>query len=94
MHQARLYPDTPKSRSGLLSEPALKFPAKLDLLLCEKVLGLVSFNELLREDISSGFRRLLHTDTLYHALSTGLGREGGDCFLCHNSNSSDYLISR
>lgn len=67
---------------------------KPELFLSEKILGFVCFNELLREDIGSGLWRFLHTDALYHTLSSGLGREGSDCFLCHNSNSSDYLISR
>ena len=49
----------------------------------EIILGLVGLDELLRENVSTGLRGLLHADALDHALGTGLGREGCNCFLCH-----------
>ena len=57
------------------------------LLSVEEILGLLGLDELLGEDIGSGLGRLLHADTLDHALGAGLGREGCNCFLCHNSDS-------
>jgi len=50
----------------------------------EEVLGLVSLDKLLSEDIGSGLRRLVHTDALHHALCASLSGERSNCFLCHN----------
>ena len=62
-----------------------QYGAELFLTL-EEVLGLLSFDELLGEDVSSGLRRLVHADALHHALGAGLRGECCDCFLCHNLN--------
>ena len=60
----------------------------------EIILGLLGLDELLSENVSAGLRGFLHADALDHALGTGLGCEGSNCFLCHNLISFNYLISR
>ena len=64
-----------------------------NLVLCEEILDFLSLDKLLLEDIGSSLGRPVHTDALHHTLSTGLGAEGCDRFLCHKS-IPPYLISR
>jgi len=77
-------------RNGSLSDISSK------LFLVEEVFCFLGLDELLSENISAGLGGLVHTDALDHALSTGLGCEGCNGFLCHNliSFNFNYLISR
>ena len=58
--------------------------SKRELFLCEEILLLAVLDELLYENVGAGLGRLVHADALDHALGTGLGIKGCNCFLCHS----------
>lgn len=52
-------------------------------LLCDSGFNLIIGNHFLLEDVSTGLRRLYHTDDL--AVGTAFASlESGHCFLCHS----------